>query len=266
MPSAVEAAKSRPQPFFQPKLRFQFDAGEYRIKTVETETELYEVLRLRYDCFINEAGLGDDPSGIDTDDLDTAADHVAVLDRSTGEPVATYRLFCSKFVNRFYSQNEFYLDKFLAAPGVKLELGRACVHRAHRDGSGIGLVWRGVTRYIREAGADYLFGCSSVPTTSAVAAMGILEHLKPKYYSDEFGIAPMPKYCHEWNPRLGVSQPAEDYAQMIPGLLKSYLMAGAKVHGLPALDRGFQCTDFLTILPMKDIHPRIRQRYFDPES
>ena len=43
----------------------------------------------------------------------------------------------------------------------------------------------------------------------------------------------------------------ETAEELIPPLLKSYLKAGSKVCGEPALDRKFRCVDFLTILDVK---------------
>ncbi|MCB5295473.1 MAG: hypothetical protein LHW52_02880, partial [Candidatus Cloacimonetes bacterium] len=46
----------------------------------------------------------------------------------------------------------------------------------------------------------------------------------------------------------------------IPSLLNSYLKAGAKVCGSPALDRSFKCIDFLTLLDVSELqNNRIRK-------
>ena len=39
----------------------------------------------------------------------------------------------------------------------------------------------------------------------------------------------------------------------IPSLLASYLKVGAKVCGIPALDKSFKCIDFLTLMNVADI-------------
>ncbi|HEX3035652.1 MAG TPA: hypothetical protein VHT73_11080 [Thermodesulfobacteriota bacterium] len=43
----------------------------------------------------------------------------------------------------------------------------------------------------------------------------------------------------------------EKSEELVPPLLKSYLKAGAKVCGAPALDRKFRCVDFLPILDVE---------------
>ena len=49
---------------------------------------------------------------------------------------------------------------------------------------------------------------------------------------------------------------------LISALLRSYLAAGAKVYGWPALDRDFACTDLLTILDWRQLNPRFQSRFF----
>ena len=48
----------------------------------------------------------------------------------------------------------------------------------------------------------------------------------------------------------------------IPPLLLSYLRAGSKVYGKPALDKDFGCIDFMTILNLKDLTRFYKKRYF----
>src|SRR5947208_12946318 len=45
--------------------------------------------------------------------------------------------------------------------------------------------------------------------------------------------------------------PISQKREFLPALLRSYLHAGAKVYGWPALDLDFACTDLLTILDWK---------------
>jgi len=47
----------------------------------------------------------------------------------------------------------------------------------------------------------------------------------------------------------------------IPKLLRTYLAIGAKICGPPAIDREFKTIDFLTLLDMQSLHPRIRSRF-----
>ena len=64
-----------------------------------------------------------------------------------------------------------------------LELGRACVHKRHRNFAVLNLLWKGIAAYAQARGTRYLMGCSSL--TSQDAAVGaaafrrLLPHLAP---------------------------------------------------------------------------------------
>ena len=47
-----------------------------------------------------------------------------------------------------------------------------------------------------------------------------------------------------------------------PKLLRAYLTLGAKICGPPAIDREFGTIDFLTLLDLQVIPPRLRNRFF----
>ena len=52
------------------------------------------------------------------------------------------------------------------------------------------------------------------------------------------------------------------WKKLLPPLLRSYLQAGSKVHGAPALDKDFQCIDLLTILDLRSVQGSYARRYF----
>jgi putative hemolysin len=51
--------------------------------------------------------------------------------------------------------------------------------------------------------------------------------------------------------------------EFTPPLLRSYLNAGAKVYGWPALDREFACADLLTILDISRLNKKFQVRYLE---
>lgn len=250
---------------FEPKIRFETQFKDYMIKTAETPEELRDILRLRYAVFIKE-GLGQSRlTGIDFDRYDLMGDHIYLKDLKNNVVLGTYRLLSSRFSDDFYSQNEFQLDRLLELPGKKLELGRACIHQDHRNGAAIHLVWKGLAKYISLSQSDYLFGCSSVQTTSRTEAFQILENLGPESFDDSLEIEPTPKYRFPEESKSNflheVGPPPE-----LPPLLKSYLKAGAKIMSEPALDRAFECTDFFTVLDVHQLNPRYVKKYFESQS
>lgn len=246
---------------FQPKIEFKLDLGDYIVKTAQTKEELEQILKLRYQVFIKE-GLGKRKfMGVDFDRYDLIADHIVVQSKSTGEMIGTYRLLCSTFTKEFYSQNEFTLQKFMDSPGIKLELGRACIHRFFRNGVTLNLIWKGIGAYAKKTNAEYLFGCASVKTIDPSLSMSIFQSLK-EHHSFDFEIHPTADFQFErFDFKPGFFKP-ELIDEKIPALLKSYIKAGAKVHGFPAVDYDFDCIDFLTVLDLKTINERFKARYF----
>jgi putative hemolysin len=46
-------------------------------------------------------------------------------------------------------------------------------------------------------------------------------------------------------------------------LLRAYLAIGARICGPPAIDREFRTIDFLTMLDLQTLHPRVAARFLD---
>lgn len=251
---------------FQPKVRLQFEKGSYIIKTVENWSELEQVLRLRHEVFHREFMNKKLPLGMDMDRFDPVGDHLVIVDKESGKIVGTYRLISSAYSQTFYSQSEFALDSFLAIPGTKLELSRACIHRDYRDGMVIALLWRGLVQYIQQVKASYLFGLASIRSMDGAEVGSIYRYLQSKsFMSGEFGIEPVGSYrmpgFYDAVAKLPADLPEDKGKALIPPLLNSYLRAGAKVYGAPALDVSFQCVDFLTILRMEELSKLFERKY-----
>jgi putative hemolysin len=242
----------------EPFVRIHIENGRYLIKTVDSVSELEEVLRMRGEIFGEEYGLNRSSSTLDVDRYDFNCDHLVIKSRETGECVGTYRMLCSTFTCEFYSENEFELSAFLGAPGVKLELGRACIRREHRKGSVLSLLWRGIVQYAVETRADYLFGCSSVKTESFLDSRALNEaFLREDKVGTEWNIRPKESFSFtEEDRQKGSTGEIE-----IPSLLKSYLGAGARIYGEPAYDREFHCLDYLTILKLDELKSSFERRY-----
>lgn len=259
---ALEACSIRFSPRFlgyRPKQTFCIETQKYRLKTVTTKDELIAVFRLRYLSFLEqvESSVG----LFDLDEFDHLCDHLVILCKESGKVVGTYRVLCSHYSDKFYSEGEFNLSRFLNTPGTKLELGRACIDPDHRNGHAIDLLWKGIGKYIGLTQASYLFGCSSIKTVEAQMASNIHEYFQERgELSDEFKIQPTTHF--QINFEKCSKGSVVDVKSWIPSLLRSYLTAGAKVHGLPALDREFECIDFLTILSIDNLSSAFKRRYF----
>ncbi len=248
---------------FSPKVSLSLVKGNFLIKTADNWKEVESVLRLRYEVFLREGLNLEFPLGLDVDRWDPLADHLMVIDQKNGALIGTYRLISSCFSSNFYSQSEFELSPFLQRLGGKLELSRACIRADYRSSAAIGLLWKGIAAYASAVGARYLFGCASVKTTDPRLASRLVEFFKAESRFDEkAGVFPLPAFQmpEVLRPSEGMEADA-GVREMIPPLLGSYLRAGAKIVGLPALDRSFRCIDFLTVLDFSAMNAAFERRY-----
>ena len=140
--------------------------------------------RLRHQVFAGELGArldGPEP-GLDSDAFDAYCDHLLVREAATGDVVATYRLLPperARIAGRLYSESEFDLGRLGPIRDDLVEVGRSCVHPAHRDGAVIALIWAGLARYMERSGHNWLAGCCSIPLADGgVLAADYLGHGK----------------------------------------------------------------------------------------
>jgi putative hemolysin len=249
---------------FQPKVRFEVPYHKYTIKTVDSNHELKEVLKLRKQVFFDEGLAHDNFEIYDFDKYDLLGDHVVLKSNETGQIIGTYRIMCSTFTTDFYSENEFDIGRFLRQPGTKIELGRACIHPAHRNGATIALVWKGLAKFATVVGAKYMFGCASLATMNSYLAHEVMRELDRQGHLDlSFDVAVTPEYSAgyiRYNSQLLAKESVDN---AIPPLLRSYIAAGAKVLGGPAFDEPFQCSDVFTALNLTTMNEKYRSRYFE---
>lgn len=250
---------------FKSKIDFSIEKKNFIIRTATGYDDLLSVLQLRHQVFYEELLHRENYWSIDYDRFDLLCDHLCIIHKETGKMIGTYRMNCSRFNRQFYSSTEFKINQLIKLPGHKLELGRACVHRDFRNGVAITLLWTGIMEYLKKSGAEYLFGCSSVKTTDFDEINVIYHHLKENNHIRE-SLKVKPKGRFKVNKKyLNVNLYDRDNQshpalKKIPSLLLSYLKAGAYVCGEPALDKDFQCFDFLTVLPVEQLNIQIEKR------
>ncbi len=246
--------------------------GRYRVGFARNSDQLNEVLKLRFAVFRRELGHGS-PSAADThfamrdeDQFDARCHHLIARCERSGEVVGTYRLMTDALARGglgFYSAQEFQLETLppvILSEGM--ELGRACIARGHRGRQVLFLLWRGIGAYLDHNKKRYLFGCTSVPTVSRVAAERIARLLRAEGHWDmSLPVAPTPAYA---SPR-GLGGPGNDPApsEGLPRLMRSYLKLGAVICGGPAFDAAFGTTDFFMLLDARNVAPKTYQRYVD---
>lgn len=254
---------------FQPNVTFEFERGHYIVKTASNGAELEECLKLRFEVFHREYMNKKRTVGVDVDGLDEICDHLVIRDRRSGRVIGTYRLNCSTFTDVFYSASEFQMAKLLDIPGTKLELGRACIDKDHRNGVIVALLWRGIAEYIQRTDTKVLFGCGSIKTMDPLETGLITKYLTDEgVLTKEFGVTPTKKFKMRQLDRVLEYIESNPYvydkaevAKLIPALFNSYIKMGAKLAGEPALDRDFHCIDFLTVLKTDELTAVFKDKY-----
>ncbi|QGK71125.1 GNAT family N-acetyltransferase [Allosaccharopolyspora coralli] len=230
------------------------DQPHYSLLVARETDEVRAAQRLRYQVFAEEMGAQVEASvpGAEADAFDEFCDHLIVRNDHTGEVVGTYRMLPperAEAAGGLYSETEFDLSALRSLRPALVETGRSCVHRDHRSGAVVSLVWAGIARYMYLHGHTWLAGCASVPLYDGGAVAGrVWDTVSEKHYApDEFRVRPY----QPWEPVAGVTRGS------LPPLLRGYLRLGAWVCGPPALDADFGVADFFVLLNL----PNMDQRY-----
>ncbi|MGS2586341.1 GNAT family N-acetyltransferase [Streptomyces hebeiensis] len=237
------------------------DGTRYRVSLARDADDVRAAQRLRHLVFAGELGArleGPEP-GLDADAFDAYCDHLLVREESTGEVVGTYRLLPpdrARAAGRVYSDSEFDLSRLAPIRDDLVEVGRSCVHPAHRTGAVIGLVWGGLARYMTTRGHNWLAGCCSLPLADGGALAASAWHtVKDKHLApEEYWVTP-----HRlWTPGPGAAPvPSAE----LPPLLRGYLRLGAWVCGAPAHDPEFGVADLYVLLSMRRTNPRYLRHF-----
>ncbi|MGE5212301.1 MAG: GNAT family N-acetyltransferase [Nitrospirota bacterium] len=249
----------------------------YAARLAQDANEVRRAQQLRFEVFNLELGEGLADSyatGLDVDPFDEFCDHLIVEECATGEIVGTYRLQTGQLAAAnlgYYSEREFDFAPYEPFRCEMIELGRACVHAAHRNFNLLHLLWRGIARYAVERNARFLIGCSSLtsqdPYEGATAYQQLKDHLVEPALRTEprepFVVAGgddagyVYALLHQRKP--GATPPATAGASS--KLLRAYLAIGAKICGPPAIDREFGTIDFLTLLDLHRLPAVVRAHF-----
>jgi putative hemolysin len=235
--------------------------SHYATRLARNADEIRAAQVLRYEVFnleLNEGLASSHATGLDADPFDAVCDHLLVEHVPTGHIVGTYRLqlgSAAKTNLGYYCAQEFHFDVFEPLRAQIVELGRACVHRQHRNLVVLGLLWKGIATYAKERGGRYLMGCSSITSQDpAVGASAYADLCRKHLVAPQWRTTPLPAY--ECSLHHVAPEPVS-----IPKLLRAYLTLGAKICGPPALDAHFKTIDFLTLMDLDAMHPLARQRF-----
>ncbi len=234
---------------------------QYEVGLAKTREEVRAAQALRFIVFNLELHEGLETSYTtcrDADPFDEVCDHLIIKEIRTGEVAGTYRLQtgATAAANRgYYSALEFDLAPFEVVRKEVVELGRACVHRDHRNLVVLGMLWNGIANYLAHHSCRYLIGCSSLTSQDPLEGAAVYTKLCRQYLVEE---------RFRTQPNLGwecsLDKSSDKYIK-IPKLLSAYLSLGAKICGAPAIDREFKTIDFLTYLDLASLPPNTLERY-----
>lgn len=259
------------------------DNTHLKLRLASDEKDVLAAQRLRYQVFYGELGAKPDlftqASGLDRDRFDAICDHLLVIDDEDagsaadvrdGRLIGTYRLLRHEVAlanGGFYSQSEYDLEPLLFRhPGLRLlEVGRSCVAKDYRGTAVAELLWQGIWNYVREHRLGAMVGCASLPGTEpdliaeeltflaqnagAPAEWRVLAHAERH--------VPMKRL-----PPGEINQRA--VLRRLPTLIKGYLRLGAYVGEGAVIDRQFNTTDVLILLPVSRINPKYFAHYGAP--
>ena len=244
------------------KRDIRFEAGRYCARLALTHADRAAAYRLRFVVFNLEMKEGLESAfvnGYDMDRYDEICDHLIVEDQTTGEIVGTYRMQMGDVAGRnygYYSEQEFDFSPYEAMRSQIAELGRACIHREHRSSEVLNLLWRGLARYVLVNGGRYMMGCCSLNSQDQAEGLAVYGLLKNYMVAPDLETTPTVQYAFE---RV---KPLKTVVEA-PKLLRAYLAIGARICGPPAIDREFRTIDFLTLLDLQALHPRVAARFLD---
>ena len=240
----------------------RLEAGPYVARLALTQQEREATFRLRFLVFnleMNEGLQSAFADGLDRDRFDDVCDHLIVEDKATGAIVGTYRLQMGDVAGRnygYYSEQEFCFAPYESMRAQIIELGRACIHREHRSSEVLHLLWRGIARYSLANGGRYMMGCCSLNSQDAETGHAVHESLRNCMVEPALRTVATPAYKLP-RPDTKLSE------ERAPKLLRAYLTIGAKICSEPAIDREFGTIDFLTLLDLQTLHPRVAQRFLE---
>lgn len=241
------------------------ERGDYRLHFASTAGELDEILRLRYDVYNLELGEGlpeSESTRRDADAFDAQCHHLLVRHKESGECVGTYRLQTAAMAAAgfgFYSDQEFRIaDLPVRVREEAVEVGRACIGRAHRNGQVLHLLWKGLANYLLWNNKRHLFGACSLASQDPVEGLLLYREL-----SANGNLHPEIRVETRagWECRAVEALPLTAPVPEIPRLLQGYLNLGGAVCAEPALDRAFKTIDYLVLLDVEAMPAGLFRRF-----
>jgi len=253
----------------------RIEAGRFMVRLAETDADVAAAQRLRYRVFVEEMGAapsaGDAKCRRERDRFDPHFEHLLLVDTEARDSdielgvVGVYRLMRgdrAKAGIGFYGQSEYDLTKLIEYPRNTVELGRSCVDRDYRGGSGMHLLWTGLGDYVTRHEIAILFGVASFHGSDVAPLAHALSYLHHNH------LAP---------PDLRVRAVEESFVAMdilpkdqvsrsealrgIPALIKGYIRLGGFVGEGAYVDNDFNTVDVCLLMDTARMVQRYRSFY-----
>ncbi len=244
----------------------------FRTVIAKSGDDLRAAQRLRYAVFVEELG-GDGPlvdhvRKREQDRFDPHAAHLLLCDdsRAAGDQVVgVYRLMTAEaaaVAGQYYCEDEYELS-LLRKSGLRLlELGRSCLHRDYRGGTGMAHMWSALAEFANAHQIDILFGVASfhgTDTKALASALSLLHHrhLAPvdlRVKAKGPTAQPMDMVPPDQIDRIAA-------VRDIPALIKAYLRLGGTVGAGAFVDHAFNTVDVCMILRSDAINALRRSIY-----
>jgi putative hemolysin len=250
--------------------------GNLETRLARTPSEVDAAQAVRYRVFVEEMQAQLPAEAMrrkrDVDAYDAFCDHLLVLDRSIegdseDQIVGTYRLLRQDVAmanGGFYSASEFAIDELIARHPDKrfMELGRSCVLPDYRTKRIVELLWQGNWAYALKHGMSAMFGCASFPGVhpeSHALALSFLHH--NVVAKDEWAVSALPHLARDMDLMPVEAINPKRALAALPPLIKGYLRLGAMVGSTAVVDKAFNTTDVLIVLPISSISDRYLNYY-----
>ena len=254
--------------------------GTLEVRLARTASEVRRAQQVRYQVFYEELAAQPDSYAMatrrDRDRFDEVCDHLLVLDhnvqarpfrRHKPRIVGTYRMLRQEIAEHhggFYSGAEFDIDPLIERHRTLrfLELGRSCVLKPYRDKRTVELLWHGAWSYVLSHKVDVMFGCASLSGTDLDALAPALSYLHHNHLAPEEWRVRAVDRRYERMDRIPAEKiDARQALRALPPLIKGYLRLGAFIADGAVVDRQFDTTDVMIVMPVSGISHRYINYY-----
>ena len=244
------------------------------LRLARDDRDLRAAQRLRYAVFVEELGgdgpLVDHAARLERDEFDPHFDHLLLIDQrrdavALDDVVGVYRLLPgdrAAVLGRFYSEGEYDLGALKASGRRLLELGRSCVHRDHRGGTAMYLLWNALADYVLERGIEVMFGVASFHGTDVAPLCQPLAYLHHHHLAPpDLRVTARPEHRQRMDllPPEAVDRRAAMAAT--PALIKAYLRLGGFVGDGAWIDHAFNTVDVCLLMDTGRMSEKHRQFY-----